>query len=44
MNPRVSLVQYQSPHKLILTFTNKEVKEFDFGSYLNYQVKVSSLL
>lgn len=26
----------QSPHKLILAFTNKEVKEFDFGSYLNY--------
>jgi len=38
MNPRVSLVQYQSPHKLILTFTNKEVKEFDFGNYLNYPV------
>jgi len=38
MNPRISLVQYQSPHKLILTFTNKEVKEFDFGDYLNYPV------
>ena len=38
MNPRVSLVQYQSPHKLILTFSNKEVKEFDFVSYLNYPV------
>ena len=38
MNPRVSLVQYESPHKLILTFTNREVREFDFSSYLNYPV------
>jgi Protein of unknown function (DUF2442) len=38
MNPRVSLVKYQSPHKLILTFTNKEVKEFDFENYLSYPV------
>jgi hypothetical protein len=38
MNPRVSNVQYQNPYKLILTFTNKEVKEFDFSSYLNYPV------
>lgn len=38
MNPRVSLVQYESPNKLILTFTNREVREFDFSSYLNYPV------
>jgi hypothetical protein len=38
MNPRVSSVQYQSPYKLILTFTNKEVKEFDFMRYLHYPV------
>jgi len=38
MNPRVSSVQYQSPYKLILTFTNKEVKEFDFKHYLDYPV------
>ena len=38
MNPRISSVQYQSPYKLILTFTNKEVKEFDFMPYLNYPV------
>jgi hypothetical protein len=38
MNPRISSVQYKSPHKLILTFTNKEVKEFNFSSYLNYPV------
>jgi hypothetical protein len=38
MNPRVSSVQYQSPYKLILTFSNKEVKEFDFGQYLHYPV------
>jgi hypothetical protein len=38
MNPRVSTVQYKSPYKLILTFTNNEVKEFDFSSYLDYPV------
>jgi len=38
MNPRVAAVQYESPLKLLLTFTNKEVKEFDFSSYLNYPV------
>jgi Protein of unknown function (DUF2442) len=38
MNPRVSFVQYQNPYKLVLTFTNKEVKEFDFSSYLNYPI------
>jgi hypothetical protein len=38
MNPRVTEVHYQSPHKLILTFTNKEVKEFDFSNYLDYPV------
>jgi hypothetical protein len=38
MNPRVSSVQYQSPHKLILRFNNNEVKEFDFSSYLHYPV------
>ncbi len=38
MNPRVTIVKYESPHKLILTFTNKEVKEFDFRAYLNYSV------
>lgn len=36
MNPRVKHVQYKSPYKLILTFTNQEVKEFDFKSYLSY--------
>ena len=38
MNPRVSSVQYQSRYKLILTFTNKEVREFDLVPYLNYPV------
>lgn len=38
MNPRVSLVQYQSPHKLLLTFTNKEIKVFDFSGYLKYPI------
>jgi hypothetical protein len=38
MNPRVSAVKYQSPYKLILTFTNKEVKEFSISNYLHYPV------
>lgn len=38
MNPRVSQVQYEGPHKLILTFTNNEVKEFDFTNYLSYPI------
>jgi hypothetical protein len=38
VNPRVSIVHYQNPNKLILTFTNKEVKEFDFTNYLTYPV------
>lgn len=38
MNPRVVSIQYEFPHKLIVTFTNNEVKEFDFSNYLNYPV------
>jgi hypothetical protein len=38
MNPRVSAVQYEKPNKLILTFSNREVKEFDFTNYLKYPV------
>ncbi len=38
MNPRITSVQYQSPYKLILTFTNNEVKEFDLTPYLHYPV------
>ena len=38
MNSRISAVQYEPPHKLILTFTNKEVKEFNYSSYLDYPV------
>lgn len=38
MNPRVTEVQYESPYKLILTFANQEVKEFDFSNYLGYSV------
>jgi hypothetical protein len=38
MNPRVTKVQYEVPHKLILTFTNDEVKEFDFTDYLSYPI------
>jgi hypothetical protein len=38
MNPRVSAVEYQSPYTLILTFKNREVKEFSFSNYINYPV------
>jgi hypothetical protein len=38
MNPRVTIAEYQKPYKLILTFTNKEVKEFDLSKYLDYPV------
>jgi len=38
MNPRVSLVQYQSPYILILTFANNEIREFDFKPYLDYPI------
>ena len=38
MNPRVIAVRYKSKYKIILTFSNKEVKEFDVSSYLNYPV------
>ena len=38
MNPRVLTVEYISPYKLLLTFTNREAREFDFSSYLDYPV------
>lgn len=38
MNPRVKEVVYQHPYKLILTFSNGEVKLFDFENYLQYPV------
>lgn len=38
MNPRVIKAAYQSPYKILLTFTNGEKKEFDFSSYLDYPV------
>ena len=38
MNLRVLAVQYKKPYKLVLTFTNEEIKEFDFSNYLVYPV------
>ena len=38
MNPRVVKAAYESRFKLILTFDNNEIKEFDFSSYLHYPV------
>ena len=38
MNPRLKDVEYKSGHKLILTFQNDEVKEFDLLPYLHYPV------
>lgn len=38
MNPRVTGVKYESRYKLILTFSNNEVRGFDFSAYLLYPV------
>ena len=38
MNPRAKKVKYEKPYKLIITFTNDEVKIFDFYPYLNYPI------
>lgn len=38
MNPRVLTVEYKGGYKLLITFTNKEVKLFDISAYLNYPV------
>ena len=38
MNPRIKEVNYKSKFKLILTFENDEVKEFDLSPYLHYPV------
>ena len=38
MNPRVIKVKYDPGYKLLLTFTNGEVKEFDFYAYLTFPI------
>lgn len=38
MNPRILFVQYLKHYKLLLTFTNKEVKEFDLSGYLHFPI------
>jgi Protein of unknown function (DUF2442) len=38
MNPRVTTVEYKSKYKLIITFENNEVKEFNLSPYLHYPV------
>lgn len=38
MNPRVKEVKYESPFKLLITFVNMEVREFDLVPYLEYPV------
>jgi hypothetical protein len=38
MNPRVSAVTYKSPFKLVLTFSNNEVKQFDLVPFLHYPI------
>jgi hypothetical protein len=38
MSPRVLKVEYKKNYQLLLTFTNKEVKQFDLSTYLNYPV------
>ena len=36
MNPRAKKVEYESPYKIIVTFTNGEVKIFDLKYYFKY--------
>jgi len=31
-------VEYKGNHQLLITFTNKEVKQFDLNGYLDYPV------
>lgn len=38
MNPRIKEVIYKNKFKLILTFENDEMKEFDLSPYLHYPV------
>ena len=38
MNPRVKEVHFQSPHFLVLTFTNQEVRRFSFQMYTSFPV------
>ena len=38
MNPRAKNILYKGPYKLIVTFTNGEVKKFDLMPYLKYPV------
>lgn len=40
MNPRVKTAVYKSPYKLLLSFTNNEVKLFDLAPYLSYPVYI----
>jgi hypothetical protein len=38
MNPRVTSVTYKSRYKLLITFENNELKEFNLSPYLHYPV------
>jgi len=38
MNPRVVKVEYQSPYKLRLCFSDNKIKQFDLSPYLQYPV------
>lgn len=38
MNPRATAVEYERPYKLIINFTNGEIKIFDLKPYLDYPV------
>ena len=38
MNPRIKEVEYKSKHKLVLTFVNGELKEFNLVPYLHYPI------
>jgi Protein of unknown function (DUF2442) len=38
MSPRVKSAAYKSPYCLTIVFENREIREFDFSSYLHFPV------
>lgn len=38
MNPRPKNVEYSSPHQLIISFEDGQVKQFDLKPYLHYPI------
>ena len=41
MNPKAKKIESIEPYKMVIVFTNNEVKEFNFTPYLHYPVYTS---